>query len=83
MANQKKFQIPPLKIIVPLEQGNLDYFSEYIKLFFANVVLTTQLKELYSERELLVKKLNMLEVKISIFSPHCPNLNLEKSTLEF
>lgn len=46
---------------LPVEQGNLDYFSEYIKLFFANVVLTTQLKELYSEREVLVKKLGVLE----------------------
>jgi len=44
---------------LPVEQGNLDYFSEYIKLFFANVVLTTQLKELYSEREILVKKLGV------------------------
>ena len=68
---------------MPVEQGNLDYFSEYIKLFFANVVLTTQLKELYSEREVLVKKLGVLEVTFFNWKTMVRLTAIEKSTHQF
>lgn len=59
----------------PQEQNNTDYFSEYIKLFFANVVQTTQLKELYTDRENLLKKLSSMEKRTPNIGANGENWN--------
>eukprot|EP01016_Furgasonia_blochmanni_P036197 TRINITY_DN409_c0_g1_i2.p1 TRINITY_DN409_c0_g1~~TRINITY_DN409_c0_g1_i2.p1 ORF type:complete len:293 (-),score=26.68 TRINITY_DN409_c0_g1_i2:128-1006(-) len=58
----------PLNVGV-MPQGNsqdehsLNYYQEYCKLFIANVVLTSQIKELLTEKNELISKLTRLEVQ--------------------
>eukprot|EP01016_Furgasonia_blochmanni_P056935 TRINITY_DN97_c0_g2_i9.p1 TRINITY_DN97_c0_g2~~TRINITY_DN97_c0_g2_i9.p1 ORF type:complete len:192 (-),score=20.58 TRINITY_DN97_c0_g2_i9:227-802(-) len=52
----------------PPEDHNLNYYQEYCRLFIANVVLTTQMKELVNEKNDLLTKLAQLEVKTSQLS---------------
>eukprot|EP01016_Furgasonia_blochmanni_P044553 TRINITY_DN6197_c0_g1_i8.p1 TRINITY_DN6197_c0_g1~~TRINITY_DN6197_c0_g1_i8.p1 ORF type:complete len:229 (-),score=36.29 TRINITY_DN6197_c0_g1_i8:190-876(-) len=49
----------------PQDEHNLNYYQEYCKLFIANVVLTSQIKELLSEKNELLNKLTRLEVQSS------------------
>jgi len=46
---------------VPPDEHNLNYYQEYCRLFIANVVLTTQMKDLVAEKNELLNKLAKLE----------------------
>eukprot|EP01016_Furgasonia_blochmanni_P040705 TRINITY_DN5215_c0_g1_i10.p1 TRINITY_DN5215_c0_g1~~TRINITY_DN5215_c0_g1_i10.p1 ORF type:complete len:230 (-),score=20.81 TRINITY_DN5215_c0_g1_i10:61-750(-) len=52
----------------PPEDHNLNYYQEYCRLFIANVVLTTQMKELVSEKNELLAKLGRLEMTTSQYT---------------
>jgi len=43
-------------------RNDQNYYQEYCRLFIANVVLTTQMKELIAEKNELANRLNELEV---------------------
>mmetsp|Transcript_10038 Transcript_10038/g.8561 ORF Transcript_10038/g.8561 Transcript_10038/m.8561 type:complete len:91 (+) Transcript_10038:222-494(+) len=47
-------------MIPPIDQ-NMNYYQEYCRLFIANVVLTTQMKELISEKNELLSRITDLE----------------------
>lgn len=47
------------------EEDQINYYNEYCRLYLANHVLATQLKELNIEKSELVSKLQKLEVRIS------------------
>jgi hypothetical protein len=49
-----------MNMIPPNDQNN-NYYQEYCRLFIANVVLTTQMKELISEKNELLTRLSELE----------------------
>jgi len=48
--------------MVPPNDQNSNYYQEYCRLFIANVVLTTQMKEIIAEKNELLLKLSELEV---------------------
>jgi len=50
-----------LENMVPQNDQNINYYQEYCRLFIANVVLTTQMKELIAEKNELMMRLNELE----------------------
>jgi len=50
---------------VPPDDQNTNYYQEYCRLFIANVVLTTQMKELVAEKNELMARLSKLEVWLS------------------
>jgi len=47
------------------DEHNMNYYQEYCRLFIANVVLTTQMKELVSEKNELLAKLAKVEQRRS------------------
>lgn len=47
------------------EEEQINYYNEYCRLYFANHILATQLKELNIEKADLVTKLGKLEVTVS------------------
>ena len=47
----------------PTEEHNFNYYHEYCRLFIANIVLTNQIKELFSGQTDLMSKLGKLEKK--------------------
>ena len=49
--------------MVPPNDQNSNYYQEYCRLFIANVVLTTQMKEIIAEKNELLLKLSELEVR--------------------
>jgi len=65
----KKFFLMKRKIkwwlvnMVPPNDQNSNYYQEYCRLFIANVVLTTQMKEIIAEKNELLLKLSELEVR--------------------
>lgn len=46
---------------LPPNDQNMNYYQEYCRLFIANVVLTTQMKELIAEKNDLLQKIAILE----------------------
>ena len=44
------------------DDQNTNYYQEYCRLFIANVVLTTQMKEIVAEKNEILMKLAKLEV---------------------
>jgi len=50
----------PIQNITP-DDPNTNYYQEYCRLFIANVVLTTQMKELVAEKNELISRLAKLE----------------------
>ena len=44
---------------------NISCYEEYCKLYFANIILTNQLKVLLNEKSLLLKKLQKVEVELT------------------
>jgi len=48
-------------MMMPPDEHNLNYYQEYCRLFIANVVLTTQMKDLVAEKNELLNKLAKLE----------------------
>jgi len=48
-------------MMMPPDEHNLNYYQEYCRLFIANVVLTTQMKDLVTEKNELLNKLAKLE----------------------
>jgi len=50
-----------MNMIPPNDQNN-NYYQEYCRLFIANVVLTTQMKELIAEKNELLNRLSELEM---------------------
>jgi len=48
-------------MMMPPDEHNLNYYQEYCRLFIANVVLTTQMKDLVAEKNELLTKLAKLE----------------------
>jgi len=57
---------------LPADDQNTNYYQEYCRLFIANVVLTTQMKELVAEKNELMARLSKLEQKqneIALKSP--------------
>ncbi len=51
-----------------LEDPNVNYYEETCKLYIANVVMMTQLKELIAEKNELQAKLSKYEVIIKVSS---------------
>jgi hypothetical protein len=52
-----------LENMLPRNDQNTNYYQEYCRLFIANVVLTTQMKELIAEKNELLSRLSELEKK--------------------
>jgi len=48
--------------MLPPPDQNMNYYQEYCRLFIANVVLTSQMKELIAEKNELLARVNDLEV---------------------
>jgi len=63
--------------MIASDEHNMNYYQEYCRLFIANVVLTTQMKELVSEKNELLAKLAKLEQKKNEDFAHTPNSNNE------
>jgi len=47
--------------MLPPNDQNMNYYQEYCRLFIANVVLTSQMKELIAEKNELIARVNDLE----------------------
>jgi len=67
--------------IVPQNDQNMNYYQEYCRLFIANVVLTTQMKELIAEKNELITRLSELEKRNDKFHREhsTPDSTLDKS----
>ncbi len=61
IKGEKKLQHWLVNMVPPNDQ-NSNYYQEYCRLFIANVVLTTQMKEIIAEKNELLLKLSELEV---------------------
>jgi len=48
--------------MLPPNDQNVNYYQEYCRLFIANVVLTTQMKELIAEKNEILTRISDLEV---------------------
>jgi len=59
---------------MPADDQNTNYYQEYCRLFIANVVLTTQMKELVAEKNELLSKLSKLEQRQSEMALKSPSL---------
>jgi len=58
-----------------LDEKNTNYYQEYCRLFIANLVLTSQMKELVAEKNELIVRLSKLEQQqgeIALKSPRSP-----------
>lgn len=67
----------------PGEEEQMNYYNEYCRLYLANHVLATQLKELNIEKSELVSKLQKLEVGIVLVRRRprsCPRGTAGRST---
>jgi len=66
MTNPMMLQLaqnPGMGMVLPEDESIMNYYQEYCRLFIANVVLTTQMKELVAEKNELLAKLTKLEQK--------------------
>jgi len=50
-----------LESMLPPNDQNANYYQEYCRLFIANVVLTTQMKELIAEKNEILQRISDLE----------------------
>jgi len=60
MPNMQMAPSHPMTNMTP-DDPNTNYYQEYCRLFIANVVLTTQMKELVAEKNELISRLAKLE----------------------
>ena len=67
------------------DDQNYQFYKEYCRLYYANIILTNRLSQLLNEKKDLTFKLTRLEVRISAFRPivRLNMLNSEQSYLMY